>query len=203
MSEQYLTIDHLTLKDITRIFSKIHISTEHFYNGSPCWEWVACKNTSGYGKTIWCRKSERTHRLLFSWLVAPVPYGRKQGELDHLCRRRHCCNPAHLELVSTRVNLMRGQGTQATNARKTHCIHGHLFDEINTYSNKPGHRYCRTCRKQKRIAWRLIPENRDKIRAKKRLQYQETASDPLKRAEINQRGRENYRKRKLSGNLVD
>lgn len=27
----------------------------------------------------------------------------------------------------------------------THCTHGHLYDEANTYANAAGHRQCRTC----------------------------------------------------------
>ena len=34
-----------------------------------------------------------------------------------------------------------------TNAAKTHCKSGHLFDEGNTYIRSKGHRSCRTCRR--------------------------------------------------------
>lgn len=30
-------------------------------------------------------------------------------------------------------------------ANQTHCIHGHIFDSINTYVTKLGHRACRRC----------------------------------------------------------
>lgn len=33
------------------------------------------------------------------------------------------------------------------NRKKTHCKHGHVFDEANTYLNKNGGRACRTCHK--------------------------------------------------------
>lgn len=35
----------------------------------------------------------------------------------------------------------------ALNARKTHCIRGHAFDEANTYQYTPTHRMCRACQR--------------------------------------------------------
>jgi hypothetical protein len=45
------------------------------------------------------------------------------------------------------VNVLRGVGAAAKNARKTHCKRGHPFDEANTYWFGPErrHRMCRTC----------------------------------------------------------
>lgn len=70
--------------------------------------------------------------------------------LDHLCRVRRCVNPAHLEPVTDRVNILRGQAPSAVNAAKTHCIRGHPFNSVNTYwfteTNGTRGRQCRTCR---------------------------------------------------------
>jgi hypothetical protein len=50
-----------------------------------------------------------------------------------------------MEPVTQRVNLLRGIGVVAINARKTHCIYGHAFTSINTYITKTGARHCRSC----------------------------------------------------------
>lgn len=75
--------------------------------------------------------------------------------IDHLCRNRACVNPGHLEVVTVRVNTLRGHTIQATNANKTHCKRGHPFDEANTrwikHTRKSGvflERRCRTCARE-------------------------------------------------------
>lgn len=66
-------------------------------------------------------------------------------DLDHLCRVRSCVHPLHLEPVTRGENLRRGVGVTAQKAAQTECIHGHAFDEKNTYIAKNGTRKCREC----------------------------------------------------------
>jgi hypothetical protein len=81
------------------------------------------------------------HRAAWELAGGTIPAGL---EIDHLCRNRLCCNPAHLEPVIHRVNVLRGEGLAARNAVKTHCPRGHPYNETNTrYS--AGRRHCRTC----------------------------------------------------------
>lgn len=72
-----------------------------------CWPWQAQTDTSGYG-IIWDGKRRvAAHR--FSWELAngrPIPEG---FHIDHLCRRRECVNPAHLDVASGRVNFRRAR----------------------------------------------------------------------------------------------
>lgn len=109
----------------------------------PCWIWTAGCSTGGYGQ-FRAENNHKTlaHRWAYEHICGPVPAGL---QLDHLCRIRRCVNPAHLEPVTQRENLLRGATLPARNARKTHCIHGHPFDEINTLVASSGARRCRTC----------------------------------------------------------
>lgn len=164
MNKQYLTIEYLSTEDLARIFSKINIDPAVQFNSSPCWTWTASQN-HGYGM-LRCRNQYlSSHRLMYAWLVSPLPYGKQWGELDHLCRNRACCNPTHLELVSSRINILRGASRAAHNIQKTHCPQGHPYEGRNIliYPGKPTHRYCRECI---RIAnQRRYLKNKDRIDA--------------------------------------
>lgn len=100
-----------------------------------CWTWTRYKNHSGYAVMLvdvpghWRRSARMLHRIMYEMIKGEIPKGLV---LDHLCRNRACCNPAHLEPVTNRVNLLRGVGKAAENAAKTHCKYGHPFDDENT-----------------------------------------------------------------------
>ena len=70
----------------------------------PCWEWIAYRDHNGYGKFWDGTKKAFAHRLAYEMLVGPIPEGL---ESDHLCRVRHCVNPAHIEPVTSSVNSQR------------------------------------------------------------------------------------------------
>lgn len=104
----------------------------------PCWIWTAAIFTAtGYGQFNANGKPGSAHRWGYEALVAPVP---DDLQLDHLCRVRHCVNPAHLEPVTAAENMRRG-----ARANQTHCTHGHEFTPENTYIDKAGWRRCRAC----------------------------------------------------------
>lgn len=105
----------------------------------PCWLWTGAVCADGYGcldRTI------KAHR--FAWIMANGPLS-KGLYIDHLCRLRHCVNPAHLEPVSNRENILRGLGLPAQNRTKTHCKRGHEFTPENTYRYTNGSRACKAC----------------------------------------------------------
>jgi hypothetical protein len=97
-----------------------------------CWIYQGGLNSNGYGR----------HRKAWEALVGPIPDGM---EIDHLCRNRACVNPEHMELVTHRENVLRGDTIAARHAAKTECPAGHPYDEANTI-RRYGRRYCRTCK---------------------------------------------------------
>ena len=113
-------------------------------NPYECWEWTGATNRDGYG-ILWNQGSSGyapAHRIAYELLVGTIP---NDAVIDHLCRNRRCVNPDHLQPVSIGTNVLRGVGVTATNARKTHCKHGHEFTPENTYVDKQGGRQCKTC----------------------------------------------------------
>jgi hypothetical protein len=108
-----------------------------------CWEWIGAKIPDGYGQMLWDGRLQLAHRISYE-----IAYGRPVPEgltIDHLCRNRACVNPAHLEVVTMTVNVLRGIGPTAVNARKTHCVNGHPLDGSNLKWRSDGGRRCRVC----------------------------------------------------------
>ncbi len=107
---------------------------EHFWekvdrSGGPdsCWPFLGYLNPKSYGRYRELGgRTTQAHRYAYEALVGPIPEGLT---LDHLCRTRACVNPAHLDPVTNRENVLRGVGLSAQNARKDRCRNGHLFDE--------------------------------------------------------------------------
>lgn len=107
--------------------------------GNFCWTWTGALNSRGYGCVGIDGKSQLIHRVAYQLLVGPIPAGL---QIDHLCQNKRCCNPAHLEPVTGKVNCER---TAA--ARKTMCIHGHPLSGGNLIiKRRPGGRAIRNCR---------------------------------------------------------
>ena len=127
-----------------------------------CWLWTGpvWHGTKAYGRwTGATRNGETAHRAVYRDLVGPV-----DGlVVDHLCHNadtscpgaeacyhRLCVRPEHLEAVSQRDNVWRGQLPSGT------CRQGHAMTEANAYVRPDtGARYCRLCkanRQRERVA---------------------------------------------------
>jgi hypothetical protein len=109
---------------------------------SGCWNWTGAVTNNGYGRFKLKGKTVVAHRAAYELLRAPIVAGLS---LDHLCRNRLCVNPDHLEPVSMRTNVLRGETITARNAAKTHCNHGHSLSGENLFVRKDGRRRCRAC----------------------------------------------------------
>lgn len=111
-----------------------------------CWNWTAHKNMWGYPIFWFNGKNIMAHRFSYEMTKGNIPVGLF---LDHLCRNRECVNPDHLEPVSTRENILRGETPASRNHRKTKCMRGHPLLPIVTgkYRNMSW-RYCPICHKK-------------------------------------------------------
>lgn len=107
-----------------------------------CWLWIGRTKPDGYVQRRWFGKKVYIHRTAYELEVGAIPDGLV---LDHLCRVRHCVNPAHLEPVTTRENIRRGVSVVAQQMSATHCKRGHALVDPNLYYFKSGGKTCREC----------------------------------------------------------
>ena len=129
------------LDPIKNFFSKIKKTK------TRCWEWTAkISKKTGYGIYSIYEHPRRiyylAHRFSYIFHKGIIQKGKV---IDHLCKNRLCVNPNHLEAVSLRENILRGNGFAATNHKKKHCLKGHEFTKQNTYITPDGRRQCRKC----------------------------------------------------------
>lgn len=122
-----------------RIVEQVELSSD------GCWLWTGQLDRYGYGKIKMGGREgvlKKAHRIAYEAFVRPIPGGL---EIDHLCRVRRCVNPAHLECVTHRENMLRGNTPSSANVKKTRCPQGHGYDKENTYVDRSGRRHCRAC----------------------------------------------------------
>ncbi len=118
---------------------------------SGCWLWMACDNGAGYGLLQINGRQILAHRFAYETFIGPIP---RDKQLDHLCRVRCCVNPLHLEAVTRKENILRGECPQAKNARKTHCHVGHPLSGNNLHVLPDGSRRCRECNRRTSLRYR-------------------------------------------------
>lgn len=112
-----------------------------------CFEWQGFINSHGYGVVRLGPGDRRyVHRVVYEAIVGPIP---EDMEIDHLCRNTKCSKPNHLEAVTHRVNILRGQTVMAAEAKRTRCPRGHAYDLVSKRGDGRTFRDCRTCRDER------------------------------------------------------
>lgn len=127
---------------------------------SGCWLWMGPEYPLGYGRAYFGNRTVRAHRLVYEHFIGPIPKGLHS---DHLCRVSCCVNPAHIEIVDARTNVLRGVGPSAQRAKQTHCKNGHELTIVQIRNGHPS-RGCKICISVKHRAryretknWTIMP----------------------------------------------
>ena len=124
-------------------YTPTHRFWDKVQKGDGCWQWVGAIQGAGYGAFWTGPKCKLAHRIAYEHLVELIPDGLV---IDHLCRNRACVNPAHMEVVTGRVNTLRGETLAARQVARTHCPRGHPYSGDNLII-RGGKRFCRECQK--------------------------------------------------------
>lgn len=101
-----------------------------------CWFWLGDVDKHGYPRL----DGKLAHRTVYAAEHAAIDDGL---ELDHLCRRRRCVAPHHLEPVDRATNLLRR--AWRVRLRALRCLRGHDLT-LNVMVTPEGGRVCRACR---------------------------------------------------------
>lgn len=100
-----------------------------------CHLWNGPTTKDGYG----IHEGKLAHRLAWAEMNGPVPKGHY---IDHVCRRRNCLNPSHLEPVTQSVNELRKRLSYRVQIRV--CKNGHARKRFGLVTPEGGF-VCRVC----------------------------------------------------------
>ena len=129
-----------------------------------CWNWIAARDSNGYGMATINNKQVRIHRIS-AFLFHGMPVSRKMVVM-HLCDNPSCFNPAHLS-VGTQGDNMRDCSTKkrTANSKKTHCLLGHELagDNLYVFTGANG-RVMRTCKECRKTRIRLYMRKRRSLK---------------------------------------
>lgn len=126
-------------KTLNRFMNKVFIQDDN------CWRWTSSINYSGYAHFWYKGQVRRAHRVIYEHYFGEIVVG---FELDHKCKNRWCVNPDHLEEVTHKENVRRGN-VKFPQLSKTHCPYNHPYSGENLSYSKEGWRRCKACARRK------------------------------------------------------
>ncbi len=122
--------------------------------GTGCAVWTGALDRKGYARiAVGGHRNRMAHRVAYEAAKGPIPDGLG---LDHLCRNKACCNPDHLEPVTSAENTSRANAARAV---RTECRYGHPYTEESTWIDKRGVRHCKPCRRDRQRRSRDEPSS--------------------------------------------
>lgn len=134
------------MTDSLRLRIAARISIEDHGFSTPCWVWKGHIGKTGYGRLSVCDRTRSVHRVSYEAFKGQIPVSLV---IDHLCRVRACCNPDHLEPVTTRENLARSPLVKLPKPyHPTRCPKGHEYTPENSMKRSNGYRQCMECSRQ-------------------------------------------------------
>ena len=171
---------------------------------SGCWLWTGTRTGDGYGQFYHNRSRHLAHRVSRAVLVgdcAVASRSLKLDQVDHLCRTPACVNPGHLDPVTARTNVLRGNSPTAVNARKSVCPRcGGEYTDC-----ERGGRRCVPCAAKQSAAHNVVRKvqhaaNQRKVYARNRdaIRARQAVYKGLHRDEINAKARAKRRALKES-----
>lgn len=109
----------LTSQDQERFWAKVDVR-----GPEECWPWLASTfQKTGYGQFGLSPRVVLAHRVAFKLVRGYEPD--PELKLDHTCRLRICCNPAHLRVKTDAGNIQAGMAPSSILAREGRCAQGH------------------------------------------------------------------------------
>lgn len=97
----------INAKAIRGVFLKVEPQKE-------CWGWLGARNKAGYGMCYDGNRVLGASRYIYQIVHGDIAPGLT---IDHLCFNKSCVNPWHLEAVTIKENVLRGNSVERGRTR--------------------------------------------------------------------------------------
>jgi hypothetical protein len=129
-----MTHPEYTAKLIARFWPKVNKRSGHFWNGTECWAWVACRTRFGHGLFGVQGKNVGAHRVSYELAYGPIPAALW---VLHRCDNPWCVRPEHLFLGTALDNNRdrHEKGRYASGDRHPARLHPEKFGDPHLLPN--------------------------------------------------------------------